>query len=86
MQDEVGIVMEVRDEGDNLLERNFEVGELVEFWEGAFVRGYRTDSGEAAFVKRVEGGGNYELRRYIFEPDGLILQNYPVCTSNPIKV
>ena len=30
--------------------------------------------------------GKYELRRYIFEPDGLILQNYPVCTSNPIKV
>ena len=28
----------------------------------------------------------YELHRYIFEPDGLILQNYPVCTSNPIKV
>ncbi len=62
MQDEVGIEMEVRDEGDNLLERNFEVGELVEFWEGAFVRGYRADSGEAAFVKRVEGGGNYAIK------------------------
>ena len=62
MQDEVGIVMQVRDEGDNLEERSFEVGELVEFWEGAFVRGYRTDSGEAAFVKRVEGGGKYAIK------------------------
>ncbi len=43
-KDEVGIVMKVRDEGDNLLERIFDVGELVEFWEGAFVRGYRTDT------------------------------------------
>ncbi len=62
MQDEVGIAMEVRGEGDNLLERIFQVGELVEFWEGAFVRGYRTDSGEAAFVKRVEGGGKYAIK------------------------
>ena len=62
MQDEVVIVMEVRAEGDNLLERIFEVGELVEFWEGAFVRGYWTDSGEAAFVKRVEGGGKYAIK------------------------
>jgi hypothetical protein len=48
--EEVGRGMEVR---DDLLERIFEVGELVEFREGAFVRGYRTDSGDAAFVKRV---------------------------------
>jgi hypothetical protein len=48
-------------EGDNLAERVFKVGELVEYWAGAFVRGYQT-SGEPAFVKRVEGGGKYAIK------------------------
>jgi hypothetical protein len=41
---------------DDWEERVFKVGELVEYWAGAFVRGYRTDE-EPAFVKRVEGRG-----------------------------
>ncbi len=32
-------------------ERRFKVGDLVEFWEVALVRGYRTDSGDPAWVK-----------------------------------
>jgi hypothetical protein len=43
-------------EADDLEERVFKVGELVEYWAGAFVRGYRTN-GEPAFVKRVDRGG-----------------------------
>ena len=46
---------------DDREERVFKVGELVEYWAGAFVRGYRTE-GEPAFVKRVEGGGKYAIR------------------------
>ncbi len=49
-------------EGDDLEERVFKVGELVEYWwAGAFVRGYQT-SGEPSFVKRVEGGGKYAIK------------------------
>jgi hypothetical protein len=43
-------------------ERIFGLGELVEFWDGTCVRGYRTDSGQPAFVKRVEGGGMYAIK------------------------
>lgn len=46
---------------DDREERVFRVGELVEYWVGAFVRGYRTE-GEPAFVKRVEGGGKYAIK------------------------
>jgi hypothetical protein len=46
---------------DDREERVFRVGELVEYWAGAFVRGYRTE-GEPAFVKRVEGGGKYAIK------------------------
>jgi chromosome segregation ATPase len=46
---------------DDREERVFKEGELVEYWAGAFVRGYRTE-GEPAFVKRVEGGGKYAIR------------------------
>jgi hypothetical protein len=38
------------------------VGEVVEYWEGAFVRGARLGSGEPAFVKRVEGNGLYSIK------------------------
>jgi hypothetical protein len=48
-------------EGDDKEERVFTVGELVEYWGGAFVRGYQT-CGEPAFVKRVEGGGKYAIK------------------------
>ena len=34
-----------------VIERAFVVNELVEYWEGAYVRGYKTDSGEPAWVK-----------------------------------
>ncbi len=46
---------------DDREERVFKVGELVEYWAGAFVRGYRTE-GEPAFVKRVEDGGKYSIK------------------------
>jgi len=42
------------DVGEIVLERRFKVGELVAFVEGSNVRGYRTDSGEAAAMG--EGG------------------------------
>ncbi len=45
----------------NVEERRFKVGELVEYWAGAWgLRGGRTNgSGEAAWVKKDFGGGNY---------------------------
>ena len=49
-------------DGENLLERLFSVGEVVEFWEGSSVRGDRTDSGSPAFVKRVERNGVYAIK------------------------
>ncbi len=38
------------------------MGEVVELWEGAFVRGYRQAPGVPAFVKRVEGNGLYSIK------------------------
>ena len=43
-------------------ERVFRVGDLVEFWAGPVVRGYRTDSGDPAFVKEIHGLGWYGIR------------------------
>ena len=43
-------------------ERRFKVGELVEFWEGALVRGNRTDSGDPAWVKADYGEGEYGVK------------------------
>jgi len=40
----------------------FKVGDLVEFWEVALVRGYRTDSGDPAWVKADYGGGEYGIK------------------------
>ncbi len=51
-----------RDDGEDLEERVFTVGEVVELWEGAFVRGYRQAPGEPAFVKRVEDNGFYSIK------------------------
>ena len=48
--------------GKALEERRFKVGELVEYWGGAMVRGYRTDSGEPAWVKVDYGGGVYGIK------------------------
>jgi DNA repair exonuclease SbcCD ATPase subunit len=45
-----------------VIERAFVVNELVEYWEGAYVRGYRTDSGEPAWVKIDYGGGFYGIQ------------------------
>ncbi len=40
----------------------YQVGELVEFWSGTVVRGYRTDSGEPAYVKEIQGSGWYGIK------------------------
>ena len=56
------IVGEVNENEAMTLERFFTVGEVVEFWEGAYVSGKRSDSGEPAFVKRVEGNGVYSIK------------------------
>ena len=47
------MVMVGNEHGENLYERLFTVGEVVDFWEGSSVRGYRTDAGAPAFVKRL---------------------------------
>ncbi len=45
------------DIGENVEERRFKVGELVEYWEVVLVRGYSTDgSGEPAWVKKADYG------------------------------
>ena len=56
------MVGEVNENGAMTLERFFTVGEVVEFWEGAFVRGYRQAPGAPAIVKRVEGKGFYSIK------------------------
>ncbi len=48
--------------GEITCERIFRVGEVVECWTGAFVRGRRLGSGEPAIVKRVEGKGVYAIK------------------------
>jgi hypothetical protein len=63
-----GVMYDVARKGDEtedvetLGERCFTVGELVEYWEGAYVRGERIGFGEPAFVKRVEGKGVYAIK------------------------
>ena len=47
---------------ENCEERRFKVGELVEFWEGALVRGNRTDSGDPAWVKVDYSEGEYGVK------------------------
>jgi hypothetical protein len=49
--------LEEDDDAEEEGECIFGLGELVEFWDGTCVRGYWTNSGQPAFVKRVEGGG-----------------------------
>jgi hypothetical protein len=56
------MVGEGNENGAMTSERFFTVGEVVEFWEGAYVSGKRSDSGEPAFVKRVEGNGVYSIK------------------------
>ena len=48
--------------GVDEFERVFQVGELVEFWSGTVVRAYRTDSGEPAYVKEIQGSGWYGIK------------------------
>ncbi len=57
--DEIGMMGDEIENGEASCERVFTVGGVVEFWEGSFVCGKRTDSGSPAFVKRVEGNGLY---------------------------
>ena len=53
--DEVG--MEDNEVGVDDTERVIRVGDLVEFWAGPVVRGYRTDGGDPGFVKEIHGLG-----------------------------
>ena len=62
MPDELSMERVEKESGVALEERVFTVGEVVEYWEGAFVRGERLGSGEPAFVKRVEGNGLYAIK------------------------
>ncbi len=57
--DEMARVGGERDDEENTRERLFTVGEVVEFWEGSVVRGYRRAPDEPAFVKSVGGNGLY---------------------------
>ena len=65
---EIGVGDEIATQGGEMgndesgRERFFTVGEVVELWEGAFVRGYRQAPGVPAFVKRVEGNGVYSTK------------------------
>ena len=60
--DDMATVVGGMDDNDSGRERVFTVGEVVEFWEGAFVRGYRQAPGAPAIVKRVEGKGFYSIK------------------------
>ena len=59
---EVARIGDETEDVETLCERCFTVGELVEYWEGAYVRGERIGFGEPAFVKRVEGNGVYAIK------------------------
>ena len=58
----IGRVGDETETEETLCERKFTVGEVVEYWEGTYVRGGRLGSGEPAFVKRVEGNGVYAIK------------------------
>jgi hypothetical protein len=60
--DEIGMMGDENEDGEMSFERVFTVGEVVEFWEGVFVCGKRSDSGSPAFVKRAEGNGLYAIK------------------------
>ena len=71
LEDKVGEAeFERTDNGD---ERRFKEGELVEFWDGPLVRGYRTDSGAPTWgqgrlwVRRVWDKNGWEYERQIKE-------------------
>jgi DNA repair exonuclease SbcCD ATPase subunit len=59
---EVGMVGDETETEETLFERRFTVGEVVEYWEGTYVRGGRLGSGEPAFVKEVKGNGVYAIK------------------------
>ena len=61
--DEVGSIGKENEAGgETACERYFTVGEFVEYWEGAYVRGGRVGFGEPAFVKKVVGNGVYAIK------------------------
>ena len=62
MSEELAMAMVGKESVEALEERVFTEGEVVEYWEGAFVRGARLGSGQPAFVKRVEGNGLYSIK------------------------
>ncbi len=49
VSEELAIAMVGKESVEALEERVFTVGEVVEYWEGAFVRGARLGSGQPAF-------------------------------------
>ena len=49
--DEIRMMGDEPEDEENLYERLFTVGEVVDFWEGSSVLGDRTDAGAPAFVK-----------------------------------
>jgi hypothetical protein len=64
-REEVQLVEVVMGDNEYVLEdceRVFSVGDLVEFWEGPLVRGYRTDSGDPAYAKEILGLGWYGIK------------------------
>ncbi len=65
LREEVQLVEVVMGDSEYVVEdceRLFRVGDLVEFWEGPVVRGYRTDSGDPAYVKEIHGLGWYGIK------------------------
>ncbi len=50
------------DNDESERERIFTVGDVVEVWEGACVRGYRLAPGMPAYVKRAERNGVYAIK------------------------
>ena len=60
--DEVGSIGDKDEAGETACERYFTLGEVVEYWEGAYVRGERIGFGEPAFVKKVQGNGMYAIK------------------------
>ena len=54
--DELAMATVEKDSVESLEERVFTVGEVVEYWEGAFVRGERLGSGKPEILEKVSLG------------------------------
>ena len=56
VSEELAMAMVGKESVEALEERVFTVGEVVEYWEGAFVRGERLGSGEPENLEKVSLG------------------------------